>query len=173
MKTVESGRTRGERFVRIFGRRWGFERSDIVHDGDTYMRRWILYVAGCTLRLHHIMRPDRDRAPHNHPFWFITFPLGEYREVFWISPDEPPRVPDWLRKRLCDGGWTDATRWVRAFRPAFRGINFRHRIDSVPRPVWTIVLTGPYNQMWGFFPSPEEFVPYRSYLGTTDHDSQM
>jgi hypothetical protein len=144
----ESGRKRGRWTFELFGRRWGFERSPIVHDGSLYMSRWILYVAGCTLRLHHIMRPDLARSLHNHPFWFVTFPLGTYREEYWDA---------WysiIGRKL--------SRTVRAWRPHFRGVDFRHRITYLERPVWTIVITGPYRQKWGFFTTPDTFVRWDS-----------
>jgi hypothetical protein len=147
----ESGRKRGRWTFELFGRRWGFEHSPIIHDGSLYMDRWILYVAGCTLRLHHIMRPDLARSLHNHPFWFWTFPLGEYREEYWRR-----NPPPFDKHGYC------YSRTVRAWRPQFRGIDFRHRITHLERPVWTIVITGPYRQKWGFFPTPDTFVKWDS-----------
>lgn len=170
---MESGRNRGEYTVRIFGRRWGFERSPIVHDSQLYMDRWILYLAGYTLRLHKICRPDNLRGcePHNHPFtWFITFPLGTYSEMYWVGPDEWPPVPEWLRERQKDGGWVEFERDVKAFRFHFRDHTFRHYINGLwnDRPVWTIVVTGPYLQQWGFFPTPLTFRPFKPKQGTTN-----
>lgn len=168
---MESGRKRGVWTFRWLGRRWGFERSDIWHGGSLYMTRHILYLYGYTLRLHHIMRSDRDRALHNHPFWFITFPLGTYRESYWVP---------WCTPKDCrcdsvvcskEAGHI-ATRTVLPFRPQFRGIDFRHRINDVARPVWTIVISGPYRQTWGFFPKPDEFVSgldWDDYIATRDN----
>lgn len=148
--TVESNRRRGQWTFKLFGRRCGFERSDIIHGNSLYMSRWILYVLGYTLRLHCIHRPDRDRALHNHPFWFVTLPLGTYREMYWESFGLSGHM--WVRD-------------VRPWRPHFRGIDFRHRICHLDRPVWTIVLSGPYVQPWGFYPKPDEFVPYKLRKG--------
>lgn len=159
---MESGRQRGAYTWRWFGQRFGFEHSPIYHGDSMYMDRYILYFFGCTLRLHKICRPDHDRALHNHPFWFITFPLGGYREVFAISPDEWPPVSVRARECYGNGGWIDAARTVRPFCFHFRGVDFRHRIVSLDhdRPIWTIVLTGPYAQKWGFFPDPLTFIPW-------------
>lgn len=161
---VESGRTRGKWTWLWFGQRCGFERSPIVHAGSLYMDRWILYVFGFTLRLHKICRPDFDRALHNHPFAFVTFPLGEYHEIVGLSPDDGPYgpEPDWLRTGP-NAGWVNAWQRVRAFVPQFRGIDYRHRIVGLPNgPVYTIVITGRYRQKWGFFPNHSTFVPWDS-----------
>lgn len=169
---MESGRNRQYTF-RIFGLRFGFEFSPIVHADAEYMARWIVYFFGYTLRLHRFATGD-ERGPiglHNHPFWFITFPLRSYREEYAVSPDEWPPVSEWMRDILGDGGWITATRTVRAFRFHFRGSNFRHRVLALERaPVWTIVLSGRYTQKWGFYPDPLTFIPYRSKKGTTYHE---
>lgn len=175
MSVVESGRARGEFFVRIFGQRWGFEFSPITHMGDEYMARWIIYVAGCTLRLHRFARGD-ERGPtglHNHPFWFVTFPLHTYREEYW-KPCVWCGGEDGHGRPVSCGGGQILTRTVRRFRFHFRGHSFRHRVCALARvPVWTIVLSGRYTQQWGFFPdgSDDSFYPLKPKAGTTDHDA--
>jgi hypothetical protein len=168
---MESGRDRGQFFVRIGGQRWGFEVSPIIHDVREYMNRFIAYAAGYTARLHHILTND-SRGPaglHNHPFWFVTFPFGDYIEEYW----QPCGRADW-----CDGhdvgctSGTIRTRTVRGFRFHFRPLNFRHRIIELPNgPVWTFVITGRYEQQWGFFPdgTAASFYPFKPKQGTTNH----
>ncbi len=144
----ESGRTRGYSF-RLFGLRFGAERSPIIHGGSVYMVRYIAYFFGCTLRLHQFLRGDRDRMLHNHPFAFVTFPLASYDEVFWDAV------------RRCE-----RRRTVKAFRFHFRGLAFRHRVTRPSKtPTWTLVATGPYKQQWGFFPNPDTFEPYNTHEG--------
>lgn len=150
---IESGRERGNWTFRIFGERFGFEYSPIIHGGSTYMYRWILYVFGYTLRLHRIMRADLARDLHNHPFCFVTIPFGTYRETYWV-PADPVVHPSWLGHI--------ALRTVRRFVPQFRDVKFRHRIVELPNgPVWTFVISGRYQQKWGFFPKPDQFVPWK------------
>lgn len=162
--STESGRPRGRWTFQLFGRRWGFERSPIYHGDSLYMGRWILYVAGWTLRLHRIMRPDLYRALHDHPFWFVTLPLGRYvEEYWWFGGFEfaPADLFDFYH--IVQRGET-RTRTVRRFVPQFRGRMFRHRITALPDgPVWTIVLSGPYRQRWGFYSDPNTFHPYTEY----------
>lgn len=164
---MESGRDRGNWTFRLFGVRFGFEYSPIIHAGNPYMYRWLLYFFGYTLRLHRIMRADLARDLHNHPFWFVTIPLGTYIETYW----QPCACGDDACVQLSvhhDGG-RKLTRMVRRFVPQFRGINFRHRIIDLPNgPVWTFVISGRYTQKWGFFPRPDVFVPWRRTERSTE-----
>jgi len=144
----ESGRKR-RGTLKLLGFRFGFERSPIIHGGSLYMTRYIFYFFSCTLRLHRFMRGDRDRMMHNHPFVFVTFPLASYEEVYWDAA------------RRCE-----RRRIVKAFRFHFRGLAFRHRVTRPSRvPTWTVVLSGPYRQQWGFFPNPDTFEPYNTHEG--------
>lgn len=132
----------------LFGRRWGFDRSTVYVEKEKYLDRWILYVNGYTLRLHKFYRGDDDRASHTHPWWFITFPLSDYVENIY-----------------CAGGFVD-WRIVRRLRFHFRDRHFEHYVvqKALPDgPWWTIVLTGPKNNTWGFYPKPGEFVHWSKW----------
>jgi hypothetical protein len=133
----------------LLGRRWGVDISTVYVGKERYLDRWILYVNGYTLRLHRFWRGDDDRASHTHPWWFVTFPLAMYHE------------------RVYDHGAFLADRWVEPWRPHFRPANFEHYVlrgvDMSrngttcwrTRPFWTIVLTGPKRDTWGFYPFAE------------------
>lgn len=102
-------------------------RSDAI---GTYMRRWCLFTPWGAIRIHHIMRPDEDRFPHDHPFDFTSFILkGGYIE--W-RPGESTRqfLPgDVVRRRAED----------------------LHIIKALPRgDAWTLVFAGPLRRRWGF-----------------------
>ena len=144
----------------LFRRLWGFEHTLVLIKGRPYLERWILYVAGYTLRLHKFWRGDDDRASHTHPWWFITFPLAPYRE------------------RVFHQGWERHTRVVLPFRPHYRPPNFEHIVvdrmklvdcgffelwEHDDRPCWTIVITGRRQNAWGFYPKPGTFVPWREW----------
>jgi hypothetical protein len=152
----ESYFNRRRHALNLFGWLFGVERSTIVHNGSVYMHRWILYF-GFTLRVHCFMRGDKDVALHNHPWWFITFPLQSYTEEYWI-----PHVYSGLFGSVGHR----SRRVVRAFRFHFRGVGFRHRVlDPLSTiPTWTIVLSGPRAQEWGFFPKPNVFIPWHQYI---------
>ena len=59
----------------IGGHNLGLERTVVQVGGEPYLGRWILYVGGFSFRLHKFYRGDDMRAPHDHPWWFVTFPL--------------------------------------------------------------------------------------------------
>jgi len=138
--------------------RIGVEQSTIVHHGRPYLARWIAYLAG-TIRLHRFLRGDDDRAPHDHPWWFITFPFTSYVEKYWARVEEER------------GGvhWTTCTRIVKAWRFHFRPAEFRHyvigRADGKDKPFWTLCITGysSSKRKWGFWPDPTKFVYWRDW----------
>lgn len=129
--------------------------SDIVEGGDVYMRRWWLFnpydsSGGLrqfawlpSIRVHHIVRPDRDRNQHDHPWNCRTIVLRHgYAErrgklVFLRLRGNTARI----------------------------GFNEFHSITHVHTSgAWTLFLTGRYRGTWGFK------VPYREYLGLPDAD---
>src|SRR5690606_2464831 len=78
--------------------------------------------------LHHFLGSDLDGALHNHPWPSISIIIfGKYLEHT-----------------------ESGSRIVKAFRPKFRGPNFYHRIELIDGPVWTLFMTGPVIQKWGF-----------------------
>jgi len=144
--------------------RIGFESSTIVHHGRPYLLRLIAYF-WMTLRLHRFVRGDDDRAPHDHPWWFITFPFTSYIERYWIQEE------GWVEDSPIHGHhellWAPHTRVVKAWRFHFRHRKFRHyvvgRADGKSKPFWTFVITGPSHSGWGFWPTPTTFVPWREW----------
>jgi hypothetical protein len=138
---------RGFDFLR---RRWGLDRSTVYVSDERYLDRWIVYLNGYTLRLHRFWRGDDNRASHTHPWWFITFPLG------------------WYQERLYSEGRYLGQRFVRPFRFHYRPANFEHYVVRPCKvPSWTIVLTGPKREGWGFYPfdvlPARQFVPYKEW----------
>lgn len=135
--------------VKRYGLTWGrlffgFERSTIAIKGERYMDRWIIYFIG-TLRLHKIYCPDHGRNGelHNHPWWFVTFPLRGYVEI-----------------TCAEGAFRQ--HYVEPYRFHYRPLDYQHRIVALEgdRPIWTIVLTGPRVQKWGFFDGFGNFTPH-------------
>lgn len=119
-----------------------FGRQVIGPAKDPYMVRYILFRWGelPRLYLHKFLRSDDERAPHNHPWWFVSLVLrGHYLEY----NDVPPNPS--MRKR---------------FSLAFRGLDVFHRValpngfrkdgSYGPLPCWTLVVTGPDVRGWGF-----------------------
>lgn len=143
-------------YFELTGRRFGFEMSRVAHGGVPYLDRLILYVGGPTLRLHKFWRGDDDRAPHDHPWGFWTFPFADYWEKAYES----------------DGLWC----WNRVEAGVFhyRPAKYRHIVagpvarGSRPgyvsrKPFWTFVVTTSYQRSWGFWPKKDAFVPWREW----------
>lgn len=143
---------------KLFGieMRLGFEANGIHfvsgrRKGQLYLEQFLLHLLLFTVRVHRFVRGDDDRAPHDHPFWFVTFPLADYDETYLDARGS-------LRRRN-----------VKAFRFHYRPAKHRHIVSLYgcvangvlyePKPVWTIVVNGPYLNRWGFWPEPDTFVP--------------
>lgn len=130
----------------------GFQHDVVRLNGEPYLERWFVYLFGRTIRLHKFFRGDDDRALHDHPWKFWTFPLTAYWEY----------VPNGTQK-------VEARRWH--YRPSRyqhmvlgshakadkRGVKF-----STPDPFWTIVVTGKKDRSWGFYPDGK-YVYYRDF----------
>jgi len=59
---------------------------------------------------------------------------------------------------------------VRAFRFHYRPAAYRHRVLYWPInnfPAYTIVLSGDVERMWGFWPKPDEFIPFTEWPEAT------
>ncbi len=123
----------------------GLERSVVRFNGDPYLGRWIIYFFGRTLRLHKFYRGDDQRAPHDHPWPFWTFPLCRgYEEIV-------PR------------GGVLMHEWVKGFRVHFRPSSYQHIVVDPAKPFYTIVVTGKKERAWGFWPSPTDYVYWRDF----------
>lgn len=121
-----------------------------------YMERfWLLPYSRLpvAVRVHHILRSDDDRAFHDHPWPYLTVILrGGYTEV----------RPVFDRSGLY-AGTTSA--WRAAGSVLFRGARSWHRLE-VPAGVdtWTLFITGPKVQQWGFMVHPDRKMPWRKFL---------
>ncbi len=113
-------------------------------------RWWLLkprwWTFGIGIRLHHIMESDNDRHLHDHPWWWISFILdGSYREYS-------------LEYRQ---GVVFKAGSIR-FNPRCRW----HRLELLSNSgVWSIFVTGPYTQTWGFLVNGQK-INHREYLAS-------
>lgn len=148
-------------FVTVGKQRYGFEYSRVFIAGKPYLDRYIAYLGGPTLRLHKFSRGDDARAPHDHPWWFITLPLKSYWEKVYRPYQKD--IVTWRR--------------VQAFRFHFRPAKYRHivigaakrwppngRYGITGKPFWTFVITGSPTNKWGFWPEPGRFVSWREWV---------
>lgn len=131
-------------------------------DGSLYMERYAIFeTKWLSARLHHICQPDMDRHMHDHPWAFVSIVLkGEYEEATPLDI-EPSFCLDgdfeWCRFRV-----------RRAWSIAFRRATRRHQITAVSEGgAWTLFITGPIRQWWGFF-TPAGKVHWRDYIEKRD-----
>lgn len=94
-----------------------------------YIHRWLLLnLYFFSIRFHHFLRSDDNRALHDHSGWYVTILLwGEYDDV----SDE-------------------GTVKLRAPSIAFRRATHRHTVRT--RGVWTLFILGRETRVWGFWP---------------------
>jgi hypothetical protein len=94
-----------------------------------YVHRWCINFWLFSIRIHHFLRSDDNRALHDHPFWFITLILkGCYDDI--------------SDKR---------TITLKCGNIAFRRAIHRHTVKT--SGVWTLLITGREKRVWGFWPN--------------------
>lgn len=162
---------------------WIIERSKrtpyrhiIDPNGSVYMERyWVFNAYGehaednnarfqwlPSIRVHRIMRPDNDRALHDHPWNARTFILkGDYKEIrretfdIYPYPEITVAVP-YVRK----AGDTAALKFGEY-----------HTITEVSEGgVYTLFCTWKYRGTWGFLVDGVK-VPWREYLARKENES--
>lgn len=119
-----------------------------------YLIRWRLETPFGSLRLHHWLGPDDDRAFHDHPWWFWTLVIkGGYTDR---HPGATPLSP-------YQGEHLSA--------PAFRFRPALHRHTVVPDPggAWTVLLTGSRTRDWGFWAGGLKFVKANKWFLSRGH----
>lgn len=131
-------------------------------DGSLYMARYGLFeTRWLSARVHHIVRPDMDRHMHDHPWAFVSIVLkGSYVECMPMTMD-PCFAAEIDREYM-------RTKTRRAWSIAWRPATARHCIGRVSEGgVWTLFITGPLRQWWGFF-TPADKVHWRDYIEQRD-----
>jgi hypothetical protein len=128
-----------------------FRRQEYRVDGESQPRmiKWTLISTPLfNMFFHQFSGPDWTRDPHDHPTDFVSIGLkGSYVETVYQKGGE----------RLYDREWRAP--WIRKF-PA----THLHRTTSVgPKGAYTICLTSPWRQHWGFF-IDGHMVSWRDYV---------
>jgi len=94
-----------------------------------YVIRWRIETPLGSLRVHHWLASDDDRAFHDHPWWFLTVVLkGGYTDY---SPD--------------------GADYLRAGSVRFRRALHQHTVRPFSGGAWTLLVTGPQVRAWGFW----------------------
>lgn len=132
------------------------------------MRRWLIETPIGSVRLHHFLHSDDVRALHDHPWWFITFPLGQgYLDVTTCSRcgghgtytsgggDNGAHIRCGCR----DGRVrTHVEPWRFHYRPA----NYLHAVET--NGCWTVIVTGRKVRKWGFLHPLYGFLESRPFF---------
>lgn len=115
-------------------------------------------------RLHKFHRADLDRAWHDHPNHFWTFPFSSYVEEVFTSPSPLGVVrPRGVITRNVVKAW----RWH--YREAYYTHRLVGRADGRDEPYWTLVREIlPEFRQWGFYVEQPDgsyrHIPWRAYV---------
>lgn len=105
-----------------------------------YLHRWALNLGIGSIRLHHWIRSDDKRAPHDHPWWFVTLVLkGSYKDI----SHKIAHVGGWKEQNIVDELKAGSIR----YRPSWH----IHSVDVAPGGCWTLMITGEKVRRWGFW----------------------
>jgi hypothetical protein len=152
--------------------------------GDPYLIRWTFFdVFGYSLKLHIILRSDDDRAPHDHPWDFLTLMLqgGYWEHTFSAVKGETNRtwVKPWTlrRCRAPHPHRLELVEEVPVARPTDPKLQneiidgfFSPNVRQMFRPAITLVFMWPSKREWGFY-TPGRWVHWRDFLRDyTRHD---
>jgi len=114
-----------------------------TRDGTPYLRRWVLDVGFCSVRLHHWLCSDDDRAPHDHPYWLLTLLLrGGYDDMVWAQGYVAGQAvgPPW---------YVPVPR--RAPSLKFWPATHTHYVRVHEGGAWSLCLAGRQTRTWGFW----------------------
>lgn len=166
--------------LNFFKRRWRRFRYVIHLDGDPYLIRYRLFrCRWFGIYLHHILRSDTDREPHDHPWHFTTIILwGGYHEYTLCCPVRVD-MNGWLPNEFQDKPQLDEGKMT------WRGVGsiIRHRAWDLHRlempygkSAWTLFITGhkfrAFGQpdTWGF-QTAEGWIGHKEYHKMKGYDS--
>jgi len=135
--------TIGGRYFRL-----GYQDQIIGREECPYLRRRILHIGFWSVRYHVFYRSDEERALHDHPWAFWTFPLSPYDEHY---------IDKWHE---------EAYREVKRFRLYLRRHGFTHRVVTHEgQPARTLIFTHRKKSTWGFYDKTRGFMHWREWLG--------
>lgn len=110
---------------------------------------WLLQRFDVAMRVHHILRSDEGRDPHDHPWPYLTIILrGGYYE-----------------RRYTPAGDLISWEWHGPGSILYRPAHSWHLLElPAGRTAWTLFITGRKAQTWGFNVDGVK-VPYHRYKG--------
>jgi hypothetical protein len=138
-----------------FAVKWG----ELIGNADCpMMRRWVLETPIGSLRVHHFIRSDEDRAMHDHPWGFVSLPLRHgYEDLTWC-PDCHGRglaggrggPTGFAPCSTCEGDGRVAE-VCRPWRLVWRRAGHKHQVRVTEAGAWTLIATGRKRRTWGFW----------------------
>lgn len=125
-------------FGKWFQIRW---KEPLGNPECPYLYRWTLILFGFSFRLHHWLKSDDRRFPHDHACDFVSIVLkGSYANVTPKGRFEV-KAPSW---------------W-------FAKAEQLHYLDIPKEGAWTLLICGrPYHK-WGFFVNGHKWRPLRYF----------
>ncbi len=151
--------------ARIIERVSGSRAPDAVIGGhdNPYLLRWWVIPRNRVLNvyLHQFLRDDDDRALHDHPwFWCSIILSGAYAEqTIAAGGIHRRRIRRALSIRFGTPWGAHRVELLRA--PAEHG-------DDIPRPCWTLFITGPRMRTWGFHCPERGWIPWKRFVDPND-----
>jgi hypothetical protein len=138
--------------------RWAYT---IETDNSPYITRVLApRIFGFRVMLHHIHRADDDRELHNHPWaWAFSCILSGSYDEERLEAIVPSAGDIHAAQVLTE------KRRVRRFN-RLNDADY-HRIEKLHGDVWTLFVTGPRVQDWGFLKDGVH-VPWSEYLSRHD-----
>lgn len=111
---------------------------------DPYLCRWWLTPRGrqSAVYLHHMLKPDDDRALHDHPWESVSLCLS-----------------GGVKEHSEDLGTVD----VKKGDIIYRSPTFAHRLDQPEPDTWTLFITGERVREWGFH-CPKGWVSWKKFV---------
>lgn len=110
----------------------------------------LLQAFDIAVRVHHILRSDLGRDPHDHPWPYLTVILkGGYNEL-----------------RYDADGKLHSAKWHGPGSILWRPAKSLHKlVVREGETAWTLFITGRKEQTWGFKPQGQPKIPYTKYTG--------
>lgn len=147
--------------------RWAFLTWFVIKDradhSQVYLKRLrIIQTPWFALYLHFIYLEDRDRDPHDHPWWFGSFVVrGGYTEAVWRTTRFMDQVNSEARLNGC--GFGPRYRTWRRFSWHTTPLDLCHQITKVEPGTITLLFVGRRQRQWGFF-TDDGWVPWPEYV---------
>lgn len=132
----------------VTGKRWSFMSNLMIKKkGRDYMwRKYLISTPYFGIYLHHIMLPDQDRGPHDHPWNFWTFVLKGWYEERVTTLGSPAVEGRWISP-----GHLTVARRHRRFSLRRLKVNQLHKVTELSRGgAWTLCFVGRRQREWGF-----------------------